>query len=582
MIKDHSWISAAVLLLVGAAVFLPALGQEESVNGTEAIHAEIARNMLENGDYLVPRLTGRPYIDKPPLFNWSVAALFRLTGRVDFTQARLPSAICSIAAMLGIYFLGRRWCSARAGVYAALIWGTSWLVVEWGRFGQMDMMMTCLIFYAVFLADVAAAQERRGSRLVAWLAASALIAAATLSKTPAALLYFFVGAACLWRVRRGRWLPNLSLLLLTAAVTGIAWAAWLVPAERQHPGHIRELVHYQFGEGPTEHPARITLYFDQLLIRTAPWTFFAVGAGWWAVRRVRRCGYDLAAAPALFSAVCLVIMTAFPNKREHYLLPMLPMWSLLLGGFLDRTLTLRREGGREHEAELPSRWLFNWPLRLSLALLWVGAAALAVYWAVSASRRLAAGILLCAAVAAAATWGLAAARRARDDRALAMLFLAWFLVMATAYPLTLEVFNPAMADMAQLRRAAQMIPAGAPVAVCDFRSPYLFFRLNRPLTYVDNLKAACEFLNHSEQGRRYLLLSGSAADTVASMTWVPVRRAGTFDLGNSVLVVLESGVASQSHPHGGRQEGARPLPSRPTVFNNPAAPHYTSAAFQEA
>jgi hypothetical protein len=123
------------------------------------------------------------------------------------------------------------------------------------------------------------------------------------------------------------------------------------------------------------------------------------------------------------------------------------------------------------------------------------------------------------------------------------------------------VFNPPMADMAQLRRVAQAIPAGAPVAAYDVRTPYLLFKLNRPLTYVDNVKTACEFLDHNEQGRRYLLLSGSAADTVAGMTSLPVRRAGTFDLGYRVLVVLEAGVASQPHPHGGRQEGTRPLPS---------------------
>ena len=57
--------------------------------------------------------------------------------------------------------------------------------------------------------------------LAAWLAACVVIAAATLCKSPAVLLYFFGGAACVWRVRRGRWLPNLSLLLLAAAVTGL-------------------------------------------------------------------------------------------------------------------------------------------------------------------------------------------------------------------------------------------------------------------------------------------------------------------------------------------------------------------------
>lgn len=558
--KDHPWISAIVLLLAGAAIFLPALGQEASVNDSEAVHAEIARNMVESGDYLVPQLRGLPYIDKPPLYDWCAAALFRLTGRVNFTLARLPSAISSIVAMLGIYLLGRRWFSARAGMYAALIWGTSWLAVEWGRFCQMDVMMTCLLFYAVLLADVAAAQERTGKMLAAWLAACALAAAATLAKSPAGLLYFFVGAACLWRVRRGRWLPHPALLLLAVAATAAAWAAWLLPAELHHPGHAAALLRYQLGEGPTEHRARITLYFDQLPFRTIPWAFFAVGAAWWTVRRIRRSGYDLAAAPALFVLVCLVVMTAVPNKREHYLLPILPMWCLFIGSFLDRTVTVRREAGPECETE---RRLFDWPIRLCLALLAAAAIASAIYWALSASADLAAGVLLCAAVAVLAGLGSSAAWRGRDQRALAAFFSAWFLIMATAYPLTLKVFNPPSPDQAALREAAQAIPVGAPVAAFDFRYPYLCFKLNRPLIYVDDLKAACKYLEHDEPNPRYLILSNPAALAVKRMISQPVRRVGTFDLsGWRVVVVLESGGAPQSLPRAAA-DGKTAVPFHP-------------------
>jgi len=569
--KANDWKWTAVLVLAGAAIFLPALGQEGSVTGSEARHAEIARTMLESGDYVVPHLCGRPYIDKPPLFNWTVAALFRLTGRVNFAVARLPSAVCSIAAMLGIYFLGRRWLSARAGACAALIWGTSWLVVEWGRFCQMDVMMTCLILYTVLLADVAAAQERQGQpcegsykpsqgfthqgrpeqrriggrTFAAWLGACVLAAAATMSKGPPALLYFFVGAACAWRARRGRWLPNISLLLFAAVLTAAAWAAWLLPAEAEHPGHMRALLHYQAGEGPTEHRARITLYADQLLLRTAPWGIFALGASWWTVRRVRRTGYDSAAAPAFFLLVCLAIMTLVPNKREHYLLPVLPMWSLFIGGFLDRTLALREGAEEAREGEYAPKWLFEWPLRLCLALFLAAAVALAGFWGAFTGRDLAAGILLCAAVAGLAAYGLGVGWRARSGRSLAMLFSICFLVMATAYPLTLEVFNPPMRDLVELRRAALAIPPEAQGADLDARSPYLCFKLNRPLTYVKDAQEACRFLDGA--GRRFLLLSSAAAGEVKGMTARPVREAGPYEIGaKSPMIVLEVGEAGSS------------------------------------
>lgn len=147
----------AMMLLLGAAVFLPALGQEKTFESREARQAEIARTMAESGKYAVPLLFGRPHIDKAPLFNWTVAALFKLTGRVDFLMARLPSAMSAIASMLVVYLLGRRRLTARAGVIAAGIWATSWMAIEWGRASRMDMMMAFLVLCGALLADIAAA-----------------------------------------------------------------------------------------------------------------------------------------------------------------------------------------------------------------------------------------------------------------------------------------------------------------------------------------------------------------------------------------------------------------------------------------
>jgi len=177
-------VQVTVLLLLGAAVFLPELGQEIRVTGREARHAEIARLMARSGRYAIPYTCGRPYVDKPPLFHWTVAALFRIGKRVDFIVARQPGALSAIAAMVGIYILGRRWLAGSAAMFAAAIWATSWLVIEWGRFSQMDMMMACLVLYATVLADVAASRPRGWRRTLSWCGACGVIGAATLWKGP--------------------------------------------------------------------------------------------------------------------------------------------------------------------------------------------------------------------------------------------------------------------------------------------------------------------------------------------------------------------------------------------------------------
>jgi len=302
---------------------------------------------------------------------------------------------------------------------------------------------------------------------------------------------------------------------------------------------MRRLLGYQFGEGLTEHAARITLYFDQLLLRTAPWGIFSVGAAWWAIRHVKHRGYDLAAAPALFMLVSLAIMTLTPNKREHYLLPLLPIWSLFIGGFLDRMFLLRQTGpGQGYSEEVP-RWMFEWPIRLALAAAILLAAGLAVYWVRSTRELLAAGMAMCAAMALLGACGLLAAGRAHNEKALAILLSICVLVMAAMYPLTLKALNPPMKDRVAARQVAQSIPAGAPVADFDVRNPYLTFKLNRPVTLTNDLGELMAFLR--EPGRRYLLSSTASLESLTAISPRPFRQVEKCYIPPCFVTVWEAG-----------------------------------------
>ena len=209
----------------------------------------------------------------------------------------------------------------------------------------MDMMLATLVLFSLVLADLAATAARRRARVALWCGACAMAGGAVLSKGFFALLFFGVGVMAVWRARRERWLPPVGLMALGAGVIGLVCAAWVVAAEMGHPGHLEELLGYQFGEAVVEHPGRLWLYFDQILMGTLPWGLFAAGAVWWLVRRLRRVGYDRAAIPALVLGVCLLALTAIPNKRAHYMLPVLRMWALFLGAFVDQGLRDPGAGG---------------------------------------------------------------------------------------------------------------------------------------------------------------------------------------------------------------------------------------------
>jgi 4-amino-4-deoxy-L-arabinose transferase len=81
---------AALLLFFLLAYLLP-LGARDLVLPDETRYAEIPREMIAGGDWIVPRLNGLRYFEKPVLGDWVHAAGQLVFGENNFA-VRLPSA----------------------------------------------------------------------------------------------------------------------------------------------------------------------------------------------------------------------------------------------------------------------------------------------------------------------------------------------------------------------------------------------------------------------------------------------------------------------------------------------------------
>src|SRR5881227_1523841 len=79
-----------IVLLVAALVFLGCIVSPPSLmDDVDAVQAQIARNMLDSGDWVTARLNGVAYLEKSPLKYWLIAISFKLFGVHDWA-ARLP------------------------------------------------------------------------------------------------------------------------------------------------------------------------------------------------------------------------------------------------------------------------------------------------------------------------------------------------------------------------------------------------------------------------------------------------------------------------------------------------------------
>ncbi len=117
----------------------------------EARRFLVAFEMSKTGDYLLPTLHGETYFNKPPLFNWLVAAFAGIVGWKELT-VRLPSLLSALATTLLICYVS--YCLYRDRVHSllsGLIFVTSLDILYWyGWLGEIDTTLTLFVSLMIF------------------------------------------------------------------------------------------------------------------------------------------------------------------------------------------------------------------------------------------------------------------------------------------------------------------------------------------------------------------------------------------------------------------------------------------------
>src|ERR1700687_5390951 len=82
-----------IVALVAAAIFFGCIPSPSSLmDDVDAVQAQIARNMLDSGDWVTARLNGVAYLEKSPLKYWMMAVSYIVFGVHDWV-ARLPVSL---------------------------------------------------------------------------------------------------------------------------------------------------------------------------------------------------------------------------------------------------------------------------------------------------------------------------------------------------------------------------------------------------------------------------------------------------------------------------------------------------------
>jgi 4-amino-4-deoxy-L-arabinose transferase-like glycosyltransferase len=326
------WVYAGLASLLMLAS-LSTLSRRPLFNSDEGRYAEIPREMLHDGDWVIPHLNGLAYIEKPPLQYWATALSFRVLGESAFS-ARLYGALTAFGTVALVWLLVTRIRGAEAGWRAAAVLSGMLIFVALSQLLTLDMSLTFYMTLSLvgFLLAQHAADGSRAWMLLAWTGAAlgvltkGLVAAAI--PTAVLILYSLLTRDFApWRRLSLQWGLPLFLVLT------VPWH-WLATLR------LPDFLQFFFVH---EHVARyLTPSADReepwwfigavFLAGSVPWTLstLRVVAGGWRERGASSGKFN--AAFFLWSWVVFVgvFFSLSDSKLMPYILPAMPPLAILI------------------------------------------------------------------------------------------------------------------------------------------------------------------------------------------------------------------------------------------------------------
>jgi len=365
-------VLALVFLLVGPALILSfRLGDAPATINAEIRCWKVVSNMTATGEWIIPYRSGKPALNKPPLFYWAGSAISALAGGASYATLRAPSVMATLGVLALTFWWGRSIGGAGMGLVALFLLTLIFRVYSWGREGTFEMLLTLLTSLALFTFDRTYVLRRQSLLPLFFL----LVLAAFLTKGPPALMIIGVPIVLFLALSRQSPLPLFCLLVvalslakrpLALAIIGLPILLFLLSRRE-----IRQVLTVRIGLWSLASAVLGLLWFAVILYRVpGAWQQFFSEAvlpvgmetshhtathyhhGFYFFSRI----FVIAAVPSALIPLflwrawktrfwqdaprlrfcawigwgLLFAFSFFPQKQHHYLLPVLPALAILL------------------------------------------------------------------------------------------------------------------------------------------------------------------------------------------------------------------------------------------------------------
>jgi len=326
-------------LFIGVFLYLTGITSTDLWTPDEPRYGEVAREMVESGNYIQPYCNGEAYTEKPPLFFWTVVAGAKLFGGVNQLAVRLPSVLSALGTLALLIIFVSKFFDRQKAFLSAIILCISPEFFWLARSGHIDMLLTFLITTSLVSFYWWYVRGGCGYLIFFYLC----LTLATLSKGPVGMLLPLMVVLCFLAFRKEWGKMNKMRLYFGVPIAIAIVLAWYIPVTQQSAGYDvgpmvkRQIIGRMFH--PSSHAVSIWYWpfyhCKALAFGMMPWALLLP----WAVVYAYRSRQD---SPSFFllcwAGVIFVFFTLIASKRELYILPMYPAAASLIAVWINSSL----------------------------------------------------------------------------------------------------------------------------------------------------------------------------------------------------------------------------------------------------
>ena len=308
------------LFFYGIISLFPNLWSER-VGIMEARNFVTAREMIDNGNWIITTMNGKFRFEKPPLPTWMTALFMKIfnTSTNEFVL-RLPVAICTLGLIFMIYFFVK---SATENSKLAFISGfvgtTTFMIIKLGNKNSWDMFPYIFMFGSIVYIFTGLKSLKTKNYLISGV----FMGASLLSKGPVPvygmMLPFFIAYSTVYGFSNIK--INFKKILLTIVI-GVSLAAlWPTAIMLTHKDLFLSVMNKEVGTWSNKHVKSIFYYFDYV-IYIGVWMIFALASFFKRWSEKRSPDNKFFSMLFLWNLITFIFISLIKMKKKRYGVPL--------------------------------------------------------------------------------------------------------------------------------------------------------------------------------------------------------------------------------------------------------------------